>query len=89
MNQINQIFFITSFLVLRTFDKLTSFLFSIIILIEVEHKTVFLFQYRLEGLFNRGRWGRVKKGPLATPLEDIFMRRPRGRVKEDTREEPC
>ncbi|KAH1023737.1 hypothetical protein HUJ05_003343 [Dendroctonus ponderosae] len=41
--------------------------------------------YRLEGLFSRGRWGRVKKGPLATPLEDIFKRKPRARVKDD----PC
>ncbi|KAH1014350.1 hypothetical protein HUJ04_003197 [Dendroctonus ponderosae] len=42
-------------------------------------------KYRLEGLFSRGRWGRVKKGPLATPLEDIFKRKPRARVKDD----PC
>lgn len=48
------------------------------------HENIWL-KYRLEGLFNRGRWGRVKKGPLATPLEEIFKRKPRNnsRVKDD------
>lgn len=38
-------------------------------------------KYHLENLFSKGRFNRAKKGPLATPLDELFKRKPRRQSK--------